>query len=358
MCLGNYTFSGRICPDTNLNSIIDDDFELVDNQCPYLDPTEIEFIKNPNFDIMHFNISSLKAKRDDLKLMLQQMKDKNFCLDLILVCETHLTDSKVKLCSLPGFNMFEKHRIRKRKGGVCIYVNKNLTYRTRKDLSIFKQGKFESCFVEIIRNSKSQKNILVGEIYRVPGTSETDFINEYENLIKLLNAEKKSIIIGTDQNLDYLKINEHRNTKKFLDINLDNNLLPTIIRPTRITHDTATLIDNIYLSQDIAYNHESAIINSHISDHLPCIVSLQKTIAKHNVEPKTILQRDLSKNKINLINEQLASFDWSQSQTLNINEGYDFIIQVIERTVNRISPLEPRKIKDSKLKDPWITPGI
>ena len=76
----------------------------------------------------------------------------------------------------------------------------------RPDLCIFDEGKFESIFIEIPRRGKC--SIIVGE---VPGTRENDFIEKHERIIK----KHKKIIIGTDQNLDYLKIPTHQRTMEF-----------------------------------------------------------------------------------------------------------------------------------------------
>ena len=46
-------------------------------------------------------------------------------------------------------------------------------------------------------------------------------------------------------------------------------MLPTITKPTRITHNTATLIDNMYVKLKDHSNIYSGIIQTHISDHLP-----------------------------------------------------------------------------------------
>ena len=54
-----------------------------------------------------------------------------------------------------------------------------------------------------------------------------------------------------DHNLNLLKSNSHTSTQKFLDIIISNRLLPTITRPTRITQQTATLIDNILISEEL-----------------------------------------------------------------------------------------------------------
>ena len=59
----------------------------------------------------------------------------------------------------------------------------------------------------------------------------------------------KELVIGMDHNMDLLKSHEHCCTQQFLDILLDNGLIPTITRPTRITKTSATLIDNVFISR-------------------------------------------------------------------------------------------------------------
>ena len=101
-------------------------------------------------------------------------------------------------------------------------------------------------------------------------TNENEFIekyHKYESIVSKIRAEKKKAIIGTDQNLDYLKINSHANTMNFFKMNLDNCLIPTMYKPTRVTHSSATLIDNIYVDIDFYQNIKSFIVKTDISDH-------------------------------------------------------------------------------------------
>ena len=55
-------------------------------------------------------------------------------------------------------------------------------------------------------------------------------------------------IIGTDQNIDYLKILQHKNTEELLEVSLGNELIPMIHVPIRISHTSSTLIDKIHVS--------------------------------------------------------------------------------------------------------------
>jgi hypothetical protein len=143
-------------------------------------------------------------------------------------------------------------------------------------ICVFYEGIMETCFVELLTD-KRKTNIIVGEIYRVPNTSEAFSLKEYNKLLQIINEENKEIIIGTDQNLDYLKTEMHENTSKMLDINFNHLMLPTITKPTRITHSTATLIDNIYISKNLQTDFKSAILVDEISDHLPCLTLIKQT---------------------------------------------------------------------------------
>ena len=190
-------------------------------------------------------------------------------IDVGCLNETHLNDSKASLCKIPGYKLEFHNRSTKANGGVAILI-----HDTRLDLDIFEEGIFESYFVEI--EGKFKRNILVGSIYRVPNTNEKHFINTYSKMAIKLKSEGKKIIIGTDQNMDYLKVYTHHNTLDLLDTNLDLKLFPTILRPTRITNTTVTLIDNIYLSEQLATKYLSFILDCDISDHLPCLTVFNK----------------------------------------------------------------------------------
>lgn len=165
-------------------------------------------------------------------------------LDLVLLCETFLHEkSKVVV---PGYKYYGHVRSKgKSRGGVCILIRDNLTYIECPDLEVFVEGQFETCFVEL---RSKQRPIIIGSMYKVPGTSEREFLKLYGDLMKCLKSEKKELVFGIDQNIDYLKVNANQIASEFLDINLSSNLLPCITKPTRITKTSATLIDNIYVS--------------------------------------------------------------------------------------------------------------
>ena len=77
-------------------------------------------------------------------------------------------------------------------------------------------------------------------------------------------------------------------TQNFIEFNLDSNLLPCITRPTHITKNTATLIDNTFISKNIQGKQDSKILISDISDHLPSLVTLNGPFLDKKQNPTII----------------------------------------------------------------------
>ena len=104
--------------------------------------------------------------------------------------------------------------------------------------------------------------MIVGSLYRPPNTTEKNLCEHINETISKIQVEmgNKPIILGMDHNLDLLKSNIHKQTQKFLDVVMNNGLLPLITRPTRITNRTVMLIDNIFISGILQQKFDSTII--------------------------------------------------------------------------------------------------
>ncbi len=88
---------------------------------------------------------------------------------------------------------------------------------------------------------------------------------------------RRCSIEGTYQNFDLLKIHSHGNTADLLTQAFDYGLVPTITKPTRVTHSSATPINNIYLTSTVSETVKSGIIMTDISDHLPILPVIESS---------------------------------------------------------------------------------
>ena len=260
----------------DLNILLEDSEQFNDNPIDnlnissnYYSIEEVDITAESKFTIMHLNIQSLPSKFVKLKLLLSRLETIDVSLDCILLCETFLNNRNEDLYEIPGYAFLPNSRKKMTKGGVAIYIKDSHIYKERKDISTFIEGEFESIFIEVI-NEKYKA--VIGEIYRIPNTHESTALKRYQNILQNLTDFRGDIFIGTDQNFDLLKCDNHNNTTELLNMFFTENYIPSITKPTRITDKSATLIDNIYVKCNRYYNMDdidSGIIMRDISDHFP-----------------------------------------------------------------------------------------
>ena len=143
-----------------------------------------------------------------------------------------------------------------------------------------------------------------------------------------------------DHNMDLLKNHEHRRTQQFLDILLNNDLIPTITRPTRITKTSATLTDNVFISKMLQQSFDSMILIEEISDHLPSLVLMKQTKLR-NKDPLHFKSRTLTVDKIKCIKDELKKKDWNgilRSDNVNIN--FENFCNELDITMEKFAPIK------------------
>ncbi len=257
------------------------------------------------------------------------------------------------LFNIPGYSLVEKHRKNGRGGGVCIFVKSGLRYKTREDISVFEEGTFESIFIELL-DSKT----VAGEVYRVPGTNLRLFMETYERVVKALANELKSVVIGTDQNIDLLRAGDHSGTADFINMNFSYGLAPTVTKPTRVTHSSATLIDNFYVTSDSLVNSVSKIIQCDLSDHFPILLLMSGENCMKR-QPLRFKARKVDDLAITKMKTKLRNYDWNNFESLSVDQCFETIQTVIKNTLEQYAPEKEITISYKHvIKEPWMTKGL
>ena len=117
------------------------------------------------------------------------------------------------------------------------------------DDGIFVAEVFESIVLKIKHkiDNHTTKDITLVVIYCQPNNSYlSTFINELEKTLKKYARHRGEMIVVGDTNLNLLTYDKYEMTAKFLDTMQEHNLITRITRPTRIKHQSATLIDIIF----------------------------------------------------------------------------------------------------------------
>ena len=265
------------------------------------------------------------------------------------------------MVNVVGYTHVGNYRSTKKGGGVSILIKDGISYKRRPDLDIFQEGETESIFIEIV--SKSGKNMVIGSMYRPPNTDITQFSNNIATITSLAWKTKGKclleIIIGMDHNIDLLKGSCHNPTQQFITDLSDIDLLPTITRPTQITNHSATLIDNIYVSNQLHRDFESSIIIHDLSDHLPLLTMLKQTKLLSK-EPLTFTSRCLNDQELKEVNHRLMRKDWIGLLTgTTCDDKFNQFSSIINTTLDEIAPSRTVKISAKRrYVKPWMTRGL
>jgi hypothetical protein len=204
---------------------------------------------------------------------------------IVALTESWLKPHNMDLYDITDYQHEGITRSEKIGGGISIYIHDSLSYKVRDDLTI-NTNNIQSLWLEINKSSiGSLKNTLIGVFYRRPGSDPYEFNTALTDILTKIKSENKPTYHLGDYNLDLLKTQTHLPTSQFVDINFANAFFPLITKPTRITSESATLIDNIFTN---VIDHSSSvhgIILTDISDHLPIFHIIQHSSSPETVTP-------------------------------------------------------------------------
>ena len=219
-----------------------------------------------------------------------------------------------------GYNVIENHRDSRIGGGVALCIQDHLSVTKRPDISVY-CSYIESVFVEIDKDQLgSDKNIVIGTIYRPPGHDLDTFILEIEKILDVLHKENKTIYIMGDYNINLLNSDTHNPTGSFLDTMYSNMLYPLITRPTRVTANSATLIDNIFTNNTCNTGSTiQGVFVTDITDHYP-VFHMNQELITESADEYFVKRLYNSKNKNDFI-EAISLTDWSEMYGASDTQG-------------------------------------
>ena len=318
---------------------------------PGEDNTELLSSSPTDLNVLQLNIRGLLNKQDQLTTLLHEHK-----VDIALLCETWLNNKTVKLIRLLNYKIHNTNQVNKIGGRVCVLSSNKLRSRIRPDLNM-ETTLLEHCIVELKTDTR---NILLVSGYRPPNCNVRTFLKGYSNLIMSLKRNRHhEIIIGIDHNLNLLKANSHSHTNEFIELNLRKSLIPCISKPTRTTHKTASLIDNIMASSTAHCNHTPYILVDDISDHMPIVVKFRNQ-SKSMKGQKTVKHRKLDSLAFDKINQDISGENWPELLSkLDANDSFNLLHEKLITSIDNHAPEKTLKLgRKSLIRDPWITTGI
>ena len=157
---------------------------------------------------------------------------------------------------------------------VLVYISKQgLGPVPRPDLNA-STDHYETVWVEI-ENTKDE-NILIFCAYRHPSYDPEAFTDYMQELLSNSSVTNKQVYILGYFNIDLLNYDSHISTGNFVSLFLSQHFLPYIVHPTRVSDQSATIINNIF-SNACNFDTISGNILTQISDHFPQFIIVKKS---------------------------------------------------------------------------------
>ena len=248
-------------------------------------------------------------------------------------------------------------------GGVGLFIDdKFKDYEILEEESVFIPHVYESIWVKIkIKNGRDK---IIGNVYRpntAPLANLEESLNIHSQIIdKLLNNKnhaKCEIQIVSDFNINMLNFETHGLTNDYINYLISKSFLPLITLPTRIKHQSATLIDHIWSNKVCSAYNAGILINS-LSDHFPVFYIEEGKHRKVQLPEK--ITRKINTKTIPAFCNLLKSTSWKTvTSETNPKSAFDNFFEIINSARDIAFPTIKVKPKPIKFKhSPWITNGL
>ena len=317
----------------------------MDNEqdCQHIHQSFDKLKSSSGINIAHLNICSLLRNMDEIRHMLL-----NENIHILSLSETRL-DSSVpdSEIHIEGYQCVRVDRNRNG-GGIITYVQENVHFNVRKDLFI---AGLEVMCLEVYQ--VKQKPFFVVYWYRPPDSSISVY-DKIETLFQSLESTGNNVVFYGDFNCDLLKNPPSCHTKRLNCLTEDFELKQYVVKPTRVTLTTSTLIDVLYASKDKVTFCD--VIPVSLSDHYMVVCSLGKTKIP-SIQHKFVYCRNLRKINLQNFKSDLSQVSWDDVlNDTDSNNAFDVWLTKFNLVLNKHAPLRKKRVRQKE--SPWMNADI
>lgn len=293
-----------------------------------------------NLGCAHLNVRSLVKHFSNFKDLVLASD-----YDIIAVTETWLSDGITNSAiHIDGYRIVRFDRP-SRGGGIAFYIKSYLPFHVfETDRKIEQLWLIVSC---------NDQRYAFGVVYNPHRRYYAEFMHSLESTFSMLLSEVKDIFCFGDFNVDLLDV-ESAATAFVLESFDAFDLTQIINEPTRVTANSATLLDYIVTSNTNVVSAVS-VIHTHEADHS----LLRCTIDVPHSKPKIIFRtyRDYKNLKFNQFYSDLRSIPWGNIYQIDDIDGkITFLTENLNILLDLHAPYICSKL--SKKHAPWLTDTV
>lgn len=298
---------------------------------------------NNKLCVCQLNVRSIFTGFNELNLLLHQYE-----IDVLAVTETWLSENiRDNVITIPNYVFYRKDRL-SRGGGVGFFIHDSLNSKKLSVDADRLEDDFEFLWISVTVN---RLNMALGVYYRAPNRDLRSCINNLDNNLPILLTSYDQVIVLGDFNVNLLQ-----NKVSYLSKCLEFYGFTQIVKePTRISTQTTTLLDPIYVFNSDRVCSCTTIDANSISDHrlVLCTLEIHTKVNKS----RFVTYRDFKNFVQDDFLIDLFSVPWNTVYDLNnIDSKVDFLTNEMISIFDKHAPKLTKKV--TKPFNPWLTDNL
>lgn len=306
--------------------------------------------KSSHLKILSLNIRSARKNFDSFCIYLQSL---SFQYDVLVLTEAWLQEIDGRQFILPGYTTFYSFSRYNKCDGVVLFCKQDIS----PSFQILPQIIAANCCS--LSFSVSNKTYFIQAVYRPPSCNVESFLNSFNGFLETFDFSSTDYFIITgDINIDIASaaLPLNRISFEYLDILACYGFASAINSNTRVSSESGTCIDHIFVKCLDYSDCFAAVDTTSISDHYSTHLTIQ------NFSPLNKPSRNGSglKHIINydsLISD-LSNEPWtSVFSSSDVNISSENFVNILNNHINSNSQSKRYSNKTKKIK-PWISAGL
>lgn len=281
------------------------------------------------------NINHIYPKLDQLRVFLSDQKED---VKILGITESFLNDSfSDSEISISGVKTLRRDRISKSGGGLVVYIDNTTPFVRKNEFEI---NDIECIWIEV--KLPFSKGVYVCLVYRPPD-SKAEWVTSFHNMLNVPYSNRQDIIIMGDFNFDLLS---NTGCNSWNEVICHFNLRQLVKQRTRVTANSATLIDHVYCTNENLVSNVS-VPYIRISDHYPVYFTMKCNKYKvRKANHISVMYRDITKIDKDLFLLDLSNCNWQEIYSQNDpNSALTLWQTMLVDTINKHAKPKHKRVK-------------
>ena len=184
------------------------------------------------------------------------------------------------------------------------------------------------------------------------------FSTQLFNILTEFNSKNKSFYVLGDFNINLMQTNNNF-VESYLNNILGLSCKCAIDLPSRITENSKTLFDHIYVNQN-KHPYMSGVILSDINDHFGTFISIS-TKKLNKTKPNQLIICDMNSFNYEMFLEELENCLQVESLTESdpVNKQFEAFYEIFHETIDKFAPAKKGSRKEKRIYfKPWLSKNI